>query len=426
MKVKISTIIRILVYFDVLARYHFFYIFNLPASIESALNLNNYTFISALLACISCSIVLSCFRYKIEEYYKHVRKYILFVIFAFVCICMYTYVKYPAQSIYFTIRYGSKLLILLWIPSYLYLFRCDLSSTKLFDFLNNVSTIWNFLCVFCTLVYSVSGNVLLHLTTVNYRVYGLRIGMGFLGSAMLLYNFTELYNNKFEKKNKLITACRFVLGLICLVFIQQTRVDIFCVIACIIAQILFAKKTKTTKLKELFIVAAIVSLVFVTGMAEQVLSSFSRIDVETENISTTARLYSLNYYFEIIKKSPIFGNGFVFCDTGSPYFYIEHGSTGRAFYGDVGLIGNTAELGIFAILIFFIPIFILTKQMKPLRILYSSRSQQYYFTLLIILNLLICTITTLSVLDKGRIAIYPIIIAYVIYNSNSRRELNEL
>lgn len=59
-----------------------------------------------------------------------------------------------------------------------------------------------------------------------------------------------------------------------------------------------------------------------------------------------ARLESLNYFSDVIKSNPLFGNGLLLPNAKSSYYNIITGPMGYAFYTDVGILGLTAQFGI--------------------------------------------------------------------------------
>jgi hypothetical protein len=223
---------------------------------------------------------------------------------------------------------------------------------------------------------------------------------------MMIYN---AYRAIVKKSKKAIPL--MILGLVCLVFIEETRVAEAIVLSIIVLCWLLSNDSDLKRIIAVMVLAVAVVLAFSLGLDEMILSSFS---IEGDNAgSTIARLYAIGYFWDCFMQNPLFGFSLINDST------IANGPLGIAWISDVGIIGQLARLGLFIIPI-FMPIII-----HIFRMSFNKEIGKETRILIIITFLyLLFTTGTLMILDAERAIFAPVLLASLdsLYNQKTLQE----
>lgn len=415
--------IKIIAITLILANYHFFYLISLPDIADTLLQKHNLSLIMAVYGILSYFYIRKNYRNELQKYRTILSKYYLFLITAYFAECVFTILKYDQQSVFVTIRFGANFLQLFLVPVYLVIFEIDGGYELFFGILNKISFVWFGIMIIQSTVYRLSGNLLFDFASyysdaVYSRVYGIRIGLGMLGALMILYNFSLLYNQKLKTWKKFFSVIEIVVGIYALIFIGQTRTSMIYVFSAIAVQILLGNKSTKTRLKELVLIMIAFLVLYQTDANIKLINDMTSIEVAENGASSTARIYGLQYFWETFVHNPLFGNGFVSSAKNTPYFSIEHGSLGIAYYSDLGVIALLAETGLFSLAFFFIPIIKLIKRVSQIIKHRKFLNSDFVLSISVLFFLIISSVTLL-VTDNGRDALFPIVFAYIMYVSSN-------
>ena len=144
-------------------------------------------------------------------------------------------------------------------------------------------------------------------------------------------------------------------------------------------------------------------LLFTSDVVWNFISSFS--PTGEQSGSTIARLYAWEYYFNKFLANPLFG----FAWPGDESYYnVAHGALGVAYLSDVGFVGLMAELGLFSIPFYIVPLARMGYILYKIGI--RNAVKKYMFLVVLFLYLIGSSIT-LIITDAGRALAFPFIIA---------------
>lgn len=408
---KIGFGIQCLMLFIILFDYHFFYLVDYEVGIIAFILKFGTRFIIGMLACFM-AVCVYLFHYKrIRSYGNYVPLYCLSVFLIFALFAFYTILIYPEQKIADTFRYGGKFLYPILAIGFLYLFERDNGPKKWLNILNKLSFLWYLYIIMQSIYYAATGNVLFDFRSyfgeeLNLREGNLRVSLGVFGNIILLYNLVQVLGGS-DKKISLFSVVQVLLGTYCLFFVQQTRVAILAIVICAVFILLFRGKTTFQKVIKPLIVLVCGIFLVTNDTIWEFINSFSATGEQAG--STIARLYAWEYYFDIFLKNPLFGFAWPGDES---YSLIAHGVKGTAYISDVGFIGMIAELGIFSIPFYVVPLGRMTY------ILYKmgwKNCLQNHMFLVVLLLYLIGTSITLIVTDAERGLAFPFIIALFEY-----------
>lgn len=404
----------------ILLWYQFFYYIDLPQSIDNILKIDNFM---PIVSIVSLWIVffLLFTRNKVIKKHNEFFNYIYCLIVVVLLLIIYSILKYPKQTIFTTFKIGMSFLVIVFSVSVLMMLEKNRKMVAFWEIVNLTAFLW-YLTVIIQIVYYLQHRVFLFdfwtyfERYFNHGIYGLRINLHAFGNIMILYNLINLYYKKGLKRYWHII--NFIIGLIALVFIQQTRALYVYITVCIICLIL---KNKKVSLKISLILISVYILVF-TNVISSFIDSFSIYG--NRSISTTARIYSIQYYFQCFFRNPIFGNGLADGFKGTVYASVEHGSLRTAYYSDVGFIGLLANTGILAFIIFVWPVVRLIKQYEKTKMYMPDDQKDFMFVSII--YLIITSLTYLVTTSKNAI-LFPILIGYFeYYTLNLRLESEKI
>ena len=404
--------IECLIFFIILFEYHFFYLFDYEVGIIALiLKLGDQMIIGGL----SCLVALCAwlfYRRRIRQYSKYLRKYCAAVFFIFLLFVLYTTIIYPNQKIADTFRIGGRFLHPILAIGFIFIFDRDKGPERWLSILNKISFCWYLYIIVQSIAFNLSGRLLFDMASYFSGGSGtgfignVRISLGAFGNIMLLYNIVYVMN-KSNRSIPWFAIIQIILGAYCVVFIQQVRAYIVVLFVCVTVIILLASKTKFQQVIKPLLILGIVIFLCTSSLVQDFIYSFS---TESElGTSTEARLYAWEYFFNAFLKNPLFG----FAWPGDEaYFSIAHGPLGTAWANDVGVVGLMAQLGLFAIPFYVVP---LIRMVYILHKIGWKRAARENMFLVVLLVYLIGTSITLLITDSGRSIAFPFVIALYEY-----------
>ena len=424
LKIKLSWI-RLAVILNILLFYHFFYLFKFSDRLNAFLRKDFLVLFDVILYLFLLVIIYQKGRYRhvFYTYDKHLIRYFALLFLTIFAITVYSIIKYPSQRVVDILATEAPFLQIIAVPIYLMIFEKDNGEEKLLKTLNFISFLWSLIIIIAAYSYKYTGSLLFDINTymedtvgyIGTRVYGLRISLGCIGNFSILYNFNRLYKSKTNGLSKTIIIFELVIQIVALVTVQQTRAWTLIVGICIIIQILLGNKSRNTRTLEALSVVAVMLFLYFSGMLGETVSQFENMRIQSEGVSTTNRMYAVQYYLSVFLSKPIFGNGIT--SLGSIIYYnVEHGPLGVAYYYDVGVIGLLGQTGLCSIILYFIPF---SKVMRSLSKMHDFRNiLGYKYNLHISFGVyLILTSATLLITNLSLSPLFPILTAIILYNS---------
>lgn len=405
MRVKISTLVKTIIYvlFFFMSGYSCFYL----KSIGGITN-NDYRF-TCLIGFLLLIWSLADNAEGIWSMSRGYRKYLMLTIFSVIILSMFTTVKYPLQSLQLTLRVLSQYLLVVWAVPIFYCMKKDDSEYRVLDIACTISVVWCILVLMQSFYYSKTGGSLFSFIdqmNVGIRNDNLRITVGPFANFSIVYCFWNLYFEKIRHKARYVIA--LIILLLANVFVQQSRMGTIVIAITIVWMILMERNSTNSIMKKSILITGIILFAILSDFIQNYL-----VGVFTKyEISVTARTYAYGYFWNVFKKNPIFGFGFL--KSSEVYGSVLHGSLRLAYTDDVGLVGQLAVLGIFSLIIIFGIYIVLAKQLITIR----RKTGQWDCLLVGIYIYLISTSVTLIVFDQQRICLLPIVIALFEFRAN--------
>lgn len=357
-----------------------------------------------------------------------IRKTCIVTVIIFAVFLVLSKIRYSSQSFMQTFAGETAqytvLLVLLAYP------LMKISNQKggikwIFDLMNIFAAILYVLALAQFVMYNINGRVFLpyysNSTELNILRGSLRISLSWFGNFMIIYNFYMFYREKQRSSSSgLIHCLLFVLGLIDCLLVERVRGVTWVITACIIYVALSDRNTARGFWKKIIALIVVAIGLFGTDIASNFISSMS-IYAE-RGYSTTARLYSIDYYWNVFKGNPMFGFGFA---DGSVYYSLVHGN-GMASISDIGIFGQMAKYGIFVIPIYVYPL------IRAIVKIYQTKKNSvikdfplyFSFSLYILLTSLTYMVTSAQSLFILW-PVYLVVMEYVITAASHKAEIAE-
>ncbi len=158
-----------------------------------------------------------------------------------------------------------------------------------------------------------------------------------------------------DKKNKILHALTCALAFFAILFVYQSRLVLLLMVS--IFLFIFALRRKENvgvTLTGIFLSLFILLLLFAVGPFGEILGSFAVTSESGGN--TLTRIYETDHYLELFKRYPLNGIGLV--PYGSKAYTALSGPFGSYYVDDVGIIGALAEIGLWIIPIYIVPMFV--------------------------------------------------------------------
>lgn len=407
-KVNIITIICFIFFVLILLDYKIFYLISYPAILQG----NSMQAIFAIIGAILSIGMYTKYKSLNPSLFSKCLRFYFACVCSWIFLVLYSSIKYPKQPFLVTaIGHVGLLYVGLIIPA---LVVFQKRGNKLFEIANYIVFVWYVLLLIQSIVYLKSGTLIFSeelYSNIRTRSHGIRIGLGSFGNVMILYNVNQVFNCYLTKRKKIFSELQIILGITCLIFVQQTRAFVAIVLLTSV-MILFLGARKTSK-KLYWSSIAITGFVWslYNGLLSKFFNSFSFDISNSERYGTIIRLEAITYYIKCFFNTLFLGNGF------SNYKYypsVQYGTSSQYqyYYSDVGIFGLIGEIGIFALLFYIIPLIGMCK--LAFKILINKLQKKYAFFLGLVVYL-VTTSVTLIITDEFRIAFYPIALAYGLY-----------
>lgn len=391
--------------------YHIFYLVDYPSWL-SILENNQMNIVVAIFGFFISLVCYGEYSKLNARIYNRLMRFSFLSLISWFMIFIFSIIMYPNQSIRLSMGFHITFLYAFWAVPIYTLFKIEKNDESIFYLMNVFAVIWYVLLIIQHLVYLSSGVLILNAQDlftggeVTVRDYGIRISIKAFGAAMILYNFYVFSSGK-EKNNlfkRILSLIFFILGMVSLILVTQTRALTFAVLISIGIILLISHK-KNTKIIAVVVVIAVIAILGYLGILNNFFISFSTTSTNSKRLGTSIRIDAIKYYFSCFINNPIFGNGFA----ADNYMSIEHGTSGQFYYTDVGVFGLLGEVGLFSIVFYIYPVARLIK--IAIKVIKFKQGNKFSFYIGLITFLLL-TSFSLIVTDKGRVLLFPIIIAY--------------
>lgn len=406
LKIKSTNIIWVIFVVIAILSYHTFYLFSYPTE---------YLYGAKFRIIVATLGVIIYFFMSIKNIKKfnknmiYLSNYLWLVILSIFLTSLYSIFKYKNQTVIDTIGISFRFLWVLWsFPILYYMNKKKNGRNKFLDTLNIISFIWLIVIAFQAMSFLLTGMLLFdfleYFSGISMLRSGrIRIGLESLGNFFLLYNTLQLIDGCNSKYKTIFYRVYCVIGWILLFFVQQTRAFTIICIFCLFIICIYNNNLDKKRLLFINLLFLSIILLVYNGVIEHFFNGFS-ITGEHAN-STVSRLEGMQYYWKSFLENPIWAQGFPHI---SYYFSIIRGPYGKYYLDDIGFFGTIAQLGIFIIIVYVIPIlriiYIFIKQKKNLTYLEKK-------LMLLIIIYLVSTSFTLIITDSQRILLWPVLIA---------------
>lgn len=381
--------------------------------------------LNIVMVCIGFVFMLICLK-KIDNNFIEEKKWIIGIsIFCFIYwlfIVGYSIIIYCNQPIVTTIAEHICLLYIFWSIPLLFV-MCKKNPNVIFKYINLIAFFWYVLLIIQFFKWQNSHIIIFNdIISSNIRVrnYGIRIGLGSIGNIAILYN-GYMYNNEKRKKiKKLFYLLQIIMGISCMIFVQQTRAFTVIVLLCIVYQLLYGIEKRNKKFGiKLLLISIFLYLIF-SGFLASFINGFSY--NSTEGIGTQIRIDAIEYYIDCFKKSPFLGNGF----TNYKYYpNVQYGPLKKGihfYYSDVGIFGLLGETGLGSIIFYILP---LLKLISIAKKAFLVDKVKYSFFISCVIYMILTSVSVI-ITDSFRIILYPVIIAYGLWVNIDIKRLNTL
>lgn len=411
--IKISKFFRYIVVFLLLIENCFFYLVEIPKVLSPYMSY----FIKVLVGFLSLCVFLvvfffSKFRRWLNDYNGFLARYVGVYILSIFAVIVFTYMGNGASIKSAFITACPYFTVLLCLPILLSM-KDDESVDRILKLINIFTLMMYMLVIIQSYLYDNHGIIILKYLnkTISIRNGRVRLDVLPFGNIMLIYNlFTVFYR---KEKRRLIHVINLIMGLFILFYIEQTRAMIVVVMLCYAIFLITENSTKSKLFTNTVLIIVILITLLNTGAFDRFLATFSSKDYAGSSI---AREYAIDYYLSVFQSSPLYGFGFTSSDT------VIHGNRGIAYIDDVGIFGQMAKLGIFALVI-LVPIII---RWGKIAIYMKKRSgSNLYISLWFYF---VATSATIMILDSQRIMLFPFLIAIFefVYMKERQTEWNEI
>ena len=401
--------IAIIIIVAILIDYHFFFLFPYSDFMSRLLYWGRYAVLSVL--AFGLYFYLLTFRRRsLSDYNGWMMRYCAAVIGVFVLFTIYTMVIYPEQKLFDTLIYGGHFGCIVFAVPILFLFERDGGAQRFLRVLNVIAFLWYGYTILQSLVYSQTGTLLfsfqeIYAEDVNIRNEALRVGQDAFGVIMLLYNVSHLLYGTGKKG---FSLAMIILGACQIILVQQTRMMILACCVCLAILVLFYGENRNRRIIRTGLVLAAGAFLAFSPMVSELLQSLSIQSNEYAG-STLARGYAVTYFWNMFCKNPMMGFAWPY---DASYANVAHGALGTAYTNDVGFIGMLAELGLFSIVIFIIPLIRMIYILRKTRTMPRTDMRMFLVALLVFV---IMSSFTLIITDDTRCLGYPVVLALYEY-----------
>lgn len=394
---------NLLVYLVVLMDCNFFYLYRIPGFLSKYWGLY-IKFLPIVVAGLHLLIIKG---WTVRN--KFLKLYTVLLTISFFSVSFFSCAYYVGESVRLQlILYGTPFFVFFAFPL-LKKFQRDNGCEKFLEGLNIVACISYLLTIIQALIYETTGLFYLQIGH-STRNGSVRITLSGLANYMVVYNICRMFSNKGKKK--IFNIIQVVLGLIVVFLIEQTRAFEIAILLAFGVVILFYNSGNQKQI--LFIVLAIIA-VFVAiemGVVDKFLESFSSGgETDTAQIRVEGYLYFLQEFL----RNPLWGHGFTL---GSQYRLVRTGPLGHYYYADTGVVGAMAQMGIF-----IIPIYIMPIVYWGIKLFKNRKDKNRDIFILSSYIFILSLSPTLYVLNAERCIIWGIFMALFAYSERTESDL---
>lgn len=344
MRVKTTTLYKVIIFCVFILDLSMFYLFELPAGISQI----NSTHCKALIGALSVIMGLFCY-FNHQSYfnsYRFVKRFIFTCLMLSFILLIHGIINYPSQGMLSLLRGCDYLFIVLLVIPILYILRDELYFTRFMKAINYIIIIWYIVLILQSIVYSITGSVFLtynnDLDKLWIRDNRIRYSLLALGNLMIFYNFYVLLSCDNKIKSKNLSIISLFMGIYCNLFVQQTRALEFTMVLILAIMYLLQSNNKIKVVRHYLVVILGVIILYVSGIIPNFIDSFTA--VETAK-NTLVRQEAIIYYIQYWIQHPLLGMGLSNSEA------LMHGPYGTYYMSDVGLVGIIAKCGVFAIVL---------------------------------------------------------------------------
>lgn len=392
--------------------YHFFYLYKLDNIINIIFNKNSRVgigFLSLFIWMFSCT-------YKTNKFIEHFCKY---VVFAFIVFLGYSCLICKEQTFYNALESTAHILCLLLVKPLYIVFKQQGTIHKVLKVVNIVAIVWYIVVILQNIAFKNNGQMILQQFFSNSHIYisegrseNVRMTLISLGNIVPLYNLYNLLQMRDRRcqrrfGNIVFNVSSLVLGCYCIIFIAQTRAYMLAVVGAVI--MMFLKETSNSRriIYNVYFIFAGIIVLYVTGVLDSFLNTFSMDSSNTLAYSTYMRFYEYKECLKYFIENPLVGHGMLI---GTNYDLVYSSSVlpGAIIYtSDVGIVGLLGGSGIIGLVLFMWPFIRMIKQYWVL----ANCGENISWLLVGFITYLILTSVSLMITDYERIFAFPIMIA---------------
>lgn len=343
---------------------------------------------------------------RIKEDRKFLFYYLAIVIVFLLVQFVYTFRSYSDQTV---IKYIQSAYAFFWIllsfPLF-YLFQKEQDIEDVLDLITFTTVISLAIMIITARAYNLSERTIFNVD--QYRKYLMRNGrlriwdLSSLEGLVVIWLF---YNILYTKKKLVRNLLAIVVIFSALLYVEQTRsMQLYLILVMAFMYITKAAKGVSSAVSKICVVLGTIVYIVATGWIDSIIQSFSTTGLYAS--STIIRLDEVVYSLQLFKDHIINGTGLVLSSTRDIYF--SYTGAGKLGYTDIGIIGLLAQVGLWAIVIYILPIcrfgYILLKLKK-------GGGHKYFPFLLGVFIFLVITSATLLVINSQRAYMWPFCIA---------------
>jgi len=378
---------------------NFFYVWN-----NATLSVYNSKYQKILLVLITLILFELLLAFILKKYKTYIfGNLVISFVLIWVVEFIYSKLLYEQNFMQVIKASNSYLLILLYFIFVYYLSQKGVSEKFLHKILVVSTIILSFLFIIQWNLYHKFG-IFLNIPF-NVRFDELRIteGEGVINVGIVIA-FALIFNKQVNKGLKIISILAAFIGLFELIFVQKTRLAIFCVlIGCFVVLLIKFHKN----VKSLVLLTIILTLVVIASINSSYYKNYIS-SADSTGFSYTARQQEALFYLDQIKQHPLLSMGFIDPVKFDRSFQLVRGPQGYLFKSDVGIIGFVNTFGIIG---FFWYLAFLYKTLKYLFVLWNSNLLNNYLELAGIWVFLFTSSFTLIIMDSQRIIALPVYLA---------------
>lgn len=374
---------------------------------------------------IAIAMVLFYRNFKIRISEKYLYLYTAIIILFLVVQGLYTLMKYDAQTLMSFLQSSQGYLwIGLSIPLFI-LFNACVGMDSVLDTVKNLVWVTLIILIVAALAYNFLGLALFNVA--KYKEFLLRNGrlrlwdLSSLEGLAIIWTFYEFL---YKEKKKVWNIFFLAMMMLALFYVEQTRMMQVAVIVSIVLMYIFKKNdSKNAKANKFLLIFFTVIFILATGSIGEFWATFS---VNGANGSSTRiRMDEIVYAIELFIDNPVNGVGIM--PTSVRDLYINYTGAGKFGYTDIGIIGSMAQMGMWTLIVYCIPV------LRFFYILLKVRNEKnkYYFPFLTgLFSFVIITSGTLLIINQSRIFMWPFCIAifeycYYCYKCGNRSIVHE-